>query len=87
VKSLSKLISKLLQDAEDWNNDMRIQTAQLIYQFLHEIPDRKTELATVMEILTFQSGDQEAPVRNWVNKFNAIPPTLFVFRISNFSTI
>ncbi|EFX62296.1 hypothetical protein DAPPUDRAFT_119461 [Daphnia pulex] len=52
-------------DAENWSNDMRIQTAQLLYQFVREIPDRKLELSTVMEILTFQSGDEQAAVRNW----------------------
>ena len=64
--SFKKLIPKLLQDTEDWNNDMRIQTAQLVYQFLHEIPDRSTELPTVMEILIFQAGDDQAAVRTWV---------------------
>jgi hypothetical protein len=47
---------------------MRIQTAQLLYQFVRELPDRKLELSTVMEILTFQAGDEQAPVRNWVYK-------------------
>jgi hypothetical protein len=46
---------------------MRIQTAQLLHQFVRELPDRKLELSTVMEILTFQqAGDEQAPVRNWV---------------------
>jgi hypothetical protein len=48
---------------------MRIQTAQLLYQFVRELPDRKLELSTVMEILTFQAGDEQAPVRNWVKTF------------------
>jgi|LakMenEpi03Aug12_release.lakeMendotaPanAssembly.Ray.scaffolds.fasta_scaffold42451_7 hypothetical protein len=46
---------------------MRIKTAQLLYQFVRELPDRKLELSTVMEILTFQqAGDEQAPVCNWV---------------------
>ena len=68
TECFSKLILKLLQDAENWSNDMRIQTAQLLYQFVRELPDRKLELSTVMEILTFQAGDEQAPVRNWVYK-------------------
>ncbi|XP_057380977.1 uncharacterized protein LOC130703562 [Daphnia carinata] len=67
-KCFSKLISKLLADTENWNNDLRIQSAQLIYQFVREIPDRKLELSTIMEILIFQSGDDQASVRNWACK-------------------
>ncbi|XP_057370064.1 uncharacterized protein LOC130690853 [Daphnia carinata] len=67
-KCFSKLISKLLADTENWNNDFRIQSAQLIYQFVREIPDRKLELSTIMEILIFQSGDDQASVRNWACK-------------------
>nr|CAH0100992.1 unnamed protein product [Daphnia galeata] len=44
---------------------MRIQTAQLLHQFIRELTARKLKLSTVMEILTFQSGDEKAPVRNW----------------------
>ena len=65
-KCFNKLLPKLLLDAEDWNNDIRVQTSQLIYQFLHQLPIRKTDLSAVMEIVAFQAGDQEAPVRNWV---------------------
>ena len=45
---------------------VKIQTAQLINQFLLEIPDRKTELAAVMEMFTFQSGNPESSLRNRV---------------------
>ncbi|KAI9550138.1 hypothetical protein GHT06_006412 [Daphnia sinensis] len=68
AKCFSKLVPKLLADTENWNNDLRIQSAQLIYQFVREIPDRKLELPTIMEILVFQSGDDQAPVRNWACK-------------------
>lgn len=64
--SLKKHISKLLADCEDWNNDVRCQTAQLVYQFILELPDRQTELSTLMEILVFQVGDELANVRQWV---------------------
>ena len=64
----SDLMSKLRTDAEDWNNNIRIQSAQLIYQFLLEIGSVKGELIHVMEILLHQFGDEEAQVRNWVNE-------------------
>nr|CAH0100125.1 unnamed protein product [Daphnia galeata] len=64
TECFSKLIFKLVQ--VNCSNDMRIQTAQLLHQFVRELPDRKLELSTVMEILTFQqAGDEQAPVRNW----------------------
>ncbi|XP_059353137.1 uncharacterized protein LOC130701361 [Daphnia carinata] len=68
AKCFSKLISKLLADTENWNNDLRIQSAQLIYQFVREVPDRKFELCTIMEILTFHSSRNQAPFRNWVTR-------------------
>ena len=59
---------------------MRIQTAQLLYQFVRELPDRKLELPTVMEILTFQAGDEQAPVRNWVYKRIYFIMKSFIFK-------
>ena len=65
-QSFSKTLPKLLKDTEDWNAELRIQASQLIYQFLRGLPDRKGEINAVMELVTFQAGDQEASVRNRV---------------------
>ena len=63
----SLLIPKLRLDAEDWNNEIRIQSAQLLYQFLMGIGSGNHEIIHVMEILFHQFGDEEARIRNWVN--------------------
>jgi len=57
---------KLRLDAENWNNDIRIQNAQVLYQFLKEIACVKHEIINIMEVLLHQYGDEEAQIRNWV---------------------
>ena len=71
----SNLIPKLILDAEDWNNEIRIQSAQLLYQFLSEIGSGNHEITHVMEILLHQFGDEDARIRNWViNELNFKSP-------------
>jgi hypothetical protein len=43
-----------------------MQTAQLLWQLLQESPDRRLELDTVMEMIVFQAGDEELPIRQYV---------------------
>lgn len=43
-----------------------------MYQFLRELSNRKKDLFNVMEIVTFQAGDQEAPIRNWVHPIDEL---------------
>ena len=62
-----KLVPDLLKSAEEWSNDVRIQTAQLLFCFLQELSDKRIEFDTVMEIIVFQAGDEEASVQNWVS--------------------
>lgn len=61
--SFSKLLPDILKNAENWNNDIRCQTSQLLLRFLEETSGRRRELPTLMEILVHQAGDDESTVR------------------------
>ena len=66
LKYFSLLLPQLLKEAENWSNEIRTQTAQLLWQLLQESPDRRLELDTVMEMIVFQAGDEELPIRQYV---------------------
>lgn len=68
MKNFGLLVPQLLKEAENWSNEIRTQTAQLLWQMLLESPDRRLELDTVMEIVVFQSGDEELTIRQYVNQ-------------------
>lgn len=70
LKYFSLLIPQLLKEAENWSNEIRTQTAQLLWQLLQESPDRSLELDTVMEMIVFQAGDEEFPIRQYVKLFH-----------------
>ena len=48
MKNFGLLVPQLLKEAENWSNEIRTQTAQLLWQMLLESPDRRLELDTVM---------------------------------------
>lgn len=67
-KCFTKLLPDILKGAEDWDDAIRSQTAQLLFRFLQQVPDKTSSLSTVMEILVFQEGDQVPVIRLWVTE-------------------